>query len=43
MINQDKMKRRYGQLLDATSRVVGQAKRFSEEIALGRVDIRDSH
>jgi IS5 family transposase len=34
-INQDKLKRRYGQLLDATSRVVGQAKRFSEEIAQG--------
>jgi IS5 family transposase len=34
-INQDKLKRRYGQLLDATSRVVGQAKRFSEEIARG--------
>src|SRR6202163_3950123 len=34
-INQDKLKRRYGQLLDATSRVVGQAKRFSEEITQG--------
>jgi len=34
-INQDKLKRRYAQLLDATSRVVGQAKRFSEEIAEG--------
>jgi transposase, IS5 family len=34
-INQDKLKRRYGQLLNATSRVVGQAKRFSEEIAQG--------
>jgi IS5 family transposase len=34
-INQDKLKRRYGQLLDATSRVVGQAKHFSEEIARG--------
>jgi transposase, IS5 family len=34
-INQDKLKRRYGQLLDATSRVVGQAKRFCEEIAGG--------
>ena len=34
-INQDKLKRRYGQLLDATSRVVGQAKRFSAEIARG--------
>src|SRR5467141_4188029 len=30
-IDQDKLKRRYGQLLDATSRVVGQAKRFSKE------------
>ncbi len=34
-INQDKLQRRYGQLLDATSRVVGQAKRFSAEIARG--------
>jgi transposase, IS5 family len=34
-LNQDKLKQRYGQLLDATSRVVGQAKRFSEEIARG--------
>ena len=34
-INQDKLKRRYAQLLDTTSRVVGQAKRFSEEIAEG--------
>src|ERR1700726_3674929 len=34
-INQDKLKQRYGQLLNATSRVVGQAKRFSEEIARG--------
>jgi IS5 family transposase len=34
-IDQDKLKRRYGQLLKATSRVVGQAKRFSEEIAQG--------
>jgi IS5 family transposase len=34
-INQDKLKRRYRQLLDATSRVVGQARRFSEEIAQG--------
>ena len=32
-INQDKLKQRYRQLLDATSRVVGEAKRFSEEIA----------
>ena len=30
-----KLKQRYRQLLDATSRVVGQAKRFSEEIAQG--------
>ena len=30
-INQDKLKQRYGRLLDATSRVVGQAKRFSVE------------
>src|SRR5262249_36225238 len=34
-INRDKLKRRYGQLLDATSRVVGQAKRFSAEIVQG--------
>jgi IS5 family transposase len=34
-IDQDKLKRRYGQLLDATSRVVGQAKRFSTEISQG--------
>jgi hypothetical protein len=34
-IDQDKLKRRYGQLLDATSRVVGQAKRFSAEIFQG--------
>jgi IS5 family transposase len=33
--NQDKLKQRYRQLLNATSRVVGQAKRFSEEIARG--------
>jgi IS5 family transposase len=32
-INQDKLKQRYARLLDATSRVVGQAKRFSEEIS----------
>jgi transposase, IS5 family len=31
----DKMKRAYGQLVEATSRVVGQAKRFSEEIGAG--------
>ena len=34
-VNQDKLKRRYRQLLDATSRVVGQATRFSEEIVGG--------
>jgi transposase, IS5 family len=34
-VNQDKLKQRYRQLLNATSRVVGQAKRFSEEIAQG--------
>ena len=34
-INQDKLKQRYRQLLAATSRAVGQAKRFSEEIARG--------
>jgi IS5 family transposase len=34
-IDQDKLKRWYGALLDATSRVVGQAKRFSTEIAQG--------
>src|SRR6266550_3103555 len=34
-LNQEKLKQRYGRLLDATSRVVGQAKRFSEEIAQG--------
>jgi transposase, IS5 family len=34
-INQEKLKRRYRQLLNATSRVVGQAKRFCEEIAQG--------
>jgi len=34
-IDQDKLKRRYGQLLDTTSRVVGQAKRFSAEIVQG--------
>src|SRR6202163_1816199 len=34
-IDQDELKRRYGQLLDATSRVVGQAKRFSAEISQG--------
>jgi IS5 family transposase len=34
-VNQDKLKQRYSQLLDATSRVVRQAKRFSEEILRG--------
>jgi transposase, IS5 family len=34
-INQDRLKQRYRQLLGSTSRVVGQAKRFSEEIAQG--------
>jgi len=34
-VNQDKLKQRYGRLLDSTSRVVGQAKRFSEEITRG--------
>jgi IS5 family transposase len=31
----DKMKRAYGKLVEATSRVVGQAKRFSKEIGTG--------
>jgi transposase, IS5 family len=34
-INRDRLKQRYGQLLNATSRVVGQAKRFSAEIVQG--------
>jgi len=34
-INQDKLKQRYRLLLSTTSRVVGQAKRFSVEIAEG--------
>ena len=34
-INQDRLQQRYRQLLDATSRVVGQAKHFSAEIAQG--------
>jgi len=33
--SQEKLKQAYGKLLDATSRVVGQAKRFSMEIAQG--------
>jgi IS5 family transposase len=34
-INQDKLKQRYRSLLNTTSRVVGQAKRFSAEIGKG--------
>ena len=34
-INADKLQQRYRRLLDATSRVVGQAKRFCAEIARG--------
>ena len=34
-INQEKLKQRYRSLLDTTSRVVGQAKRFSAEIVEG--------
>ena len=34
-VKQDKLKQRYPRLLDATSRVVGQARRFSQEIAQG--------
>jgi transposase, IS5 family len=33
--NQEKLKGAYGKLLSATSRVVGQAKRFAKEIAVG--------
>jgi IS5 family transposase len=33
--HQDRLQRAYGQLLASTSRVVGQAKRFSQEIAAG--------
>jgi transposase, IS5 family len=33
--SQDRMKRAYSQLLNSTSRLVGQAKRFSREIAAG--------
>ena len=33
--SQEKLKRAYGQLLNSTSRVVGQAKRFSAEVATG--------
>jgi IS5 family transposase len=32
---QEKLKRAYGQLLNSTGRVAGQAKRFSQEIAAG--------
>jgi transposase, IS5 family len=34
-VNQDRLQQRYRRLLDTTSRVVGQAKRFSQEIAQG--------
>ena len=34
-INQDKLKQRYRLLLNTTSRVVGQAKRFSADVAQG--------
>lgn len=33
--NQERLQRSYGRLLDATGRVVGQAKRFSREIGAG--------
>ena len=33
--SQEKLKRAYGQLLNSTSRVVGQSKRFSTEVATG--------
>jgi IS5 family transposase len=33
--SQEKLKKAYGKLLDATQRVMGQAKRFSQEIAQG--------
>jgi hypothetical protein len=36
-IDRHKLKQRYGQLLNATNRVVGQAKRFSEWISQGAV------
>ena len=38
---QERLKRAYGQLLNSTSRVVGQAKRFSQEIAAGVKRSRD--
>ena len=34
-LGQEKLKRAYGQLLNSTGRVAGQAKRFSQEIAAG--------
>ncbi len=34
-VNRDKLKQRYCRLLESTSRVVGQAKRFSQEITQG--------
>ena len=34
-VNSQRLQQRYGRLLDATSRVVGQAKRFSKEISDG--------
>jgi transposase, IS5 family len=33
--SQEKLKKVYGKLLEASSRVMGQAKRFSQEIAQG--------
>ncbi|MFI5091425.1 MAG: ISNCY family transposase [Terriglobales bacterium] len=39
--NQERLKQAYGKLLDATGRVAGQAKRFSEEIAKGVKRSRD--
>jgi IS5 family transposase len=38
---QERLKQAYGQLLNSTSRVVGQAKRFSQEIAAGVKRSRD--
>jgi IS5 family transposase len=34
-LNRDRLQQRYRRLLDVTSRVVGQAKRFSKEISVG--------
>jgi IS5 family transposase len=34
-LNRDRLRQRYRRLLDTTSRVVGQAKRFSKEISVG--------